>query len=448
MTAHPLAPAAAGLLLASSLPAQATIVLQTLTDAVTAPMYAAATAADPAHLYIAERDGTVRRVDRTSGALEATPFLDIRSQVNTGGEGGLLGIAFDPAYASNGHFYVNYLDNSQQTRVVRYTAAGGVIDPGSAQTVIAIDQPQLNHNGGWIGFGPDHRLYVATGDGGGANDNFPGHTGGIGNAQDLSSPLGKILRLDVDSDAFPADPGRNYAIPTDNPLLGGSATPSEIWAFGLRNPFRAGFDRLTGDLWIGDVGQNAREEIDFQPAGTGGQDYGWRLREGTIATPTGGVGGPNPDAVDPVHEYDHTVGASVIGGTVYRGSIAELYGRYFFADFISDRLWTLDGNGAVTDWTGLLTAIGAPVIGIVGFSEDADGELYLMDLGGAIYRIAEIPAPGVAALLLAGLGLLHGQAAARTGRPSCKGQPDGKALRLSEGRENVESGRSRRSEFA
>ena len=239
MTAHPLAPAAAGLLLASSLPAQATIVLQTLTDAVTAPMYAAATAADPAHLYIAERDGTVRRVDRTSGALEATPFLDIRSQVNTGGEGGLLGIAFDPAYASNGHFYVNYLDNSQQTRVVRYTAAGGVVDPGSAQTVIAIDQPQLNHNGGWIGFGPDHRLYVATGDGGGANDNFPGHTGGIGNAQDLSSPLGKILRLDVDSDAFPADPGRNYAIPTDNPLLGGSAPDHEV---GL------GIEALAGEL--------------------------------------------------------------------------------------------------------------------------------------------------------------------------------------------------------
>ena len=410
MTPHRLAPAAAGLLLCSSLPAQATIVLQTLTDAVAAPMYAAATAADPAHLYVAERDGTVRRVERTSGAVEATPFLDIRSQVNTGGEGGLLGIAFDPGYAGNGHFYVNYLDNSQQTRVVRYTAAGGVVDPGSAQTVIAISQPQLNHNGGWIGFGPDNRLYVATGDGGGSDDNGAGHTPGIGNAQDLSSPLGKILRLDVSSDAFPADPQRNYAIPADNPLLGGATAPGEIWAYGLRNPFRAGFDRLTGDLWIGDVGQLAREEIDFQPAGIGGQDYGWRLREGTIATPTGGVGGPNPDAVDPVYEYDHTVGRSVIGGTVYRGSIAELYGRYFFADFNADRLWTFDGSG-VTDWTDLLTAIGAPLLGIVGFSEDVDGELYLMDLGGAIYRIAEIPAPGGLALLLAGLGLLRLRAA-------------------------------------
>jgi hypothetical protein len=308
-----------------------------------------------------------------------------------------------------------------------------VADAGSAAPVLSIAQPQPNHNGGWIAFGPDGYLYVASGDGGGGDDNDTGHTAGTGNAQDITNNLlGKLLRLDVDGDDFPADATRNYAIPADNPFAG-VVGDDEIWAYGLRNPWRASFDRATGDLYIGDVGQSNREEIDVQPAASaGGENYGWRLREGTIATPTGGVGGtPPPGAIDPIYDYLHGngpfLGNSVTGGYVYRGPAASLQGHYFFADFIDSRLWSLRWDGSDpstfdgTNYTELADHTADPdfapdqgsLVNISSFGEDAAGNLYLVSLGGDVFRITALPAVpalgpvalAAVALLLAGLGL-------------------------------------------
>lgn len=259
------------------------------------PVFLTAPPADTSRVFIVEqRSGSTGRIQLLplpSGS--ATTFLSI-SPVATGSEQGLLGLAFHPDFATNGYFYVNFTDAAGDTRIVRYHADGDppTADPASATMVLSISQPQSNHNGGWMAFGPDRYLYVATGDGGGGNDNGVGHTPEIGNAQDgTDNLLGKILRLDVDGDDFPGDATRRYAIPDDNPFVG-EALDDEIWALGLRNPWRPSFDRATGDLYIADVGQGAREEIDVEPAnGSGGENYGWRLREGTIATPPmGGVG--------------------------------------------------------------------------------------------------------------------------------------------------------------
>ncbi len=390
------------------------------------PVFLTAPPADTSRVFIVEqRSGTTGRIQLfplPSGS--ATTFLSI-SPVATGGEQGLLGLAFHPNFATNGYFYVNYNDAAGDTNIVRYHANGDppVADPASATTVLSISQPQSNHNGGWVAFGPDGYLYVATGDGGGSNDNDSSHTLGIGNAQDgTDNLLGKILRIDVDGDDFPGDATRNYAIPNDNPFVG-EAFDDEIWALGLRNSWRPSFDRATGDLYIADVGQDAREEIDVQPAAsTGGENYGWRLREGTIATPTGGVGGSAPaGAIEPIHTYNHgsepCEGHSVTGGYVYRGAATSLQGRYFFADYPSDRLWSVRWDGSdpssfdgtnttsFTDWTD--TEAFKPdqgsLTGISSFGEDAAGELYIVTLGGDVFLV---PEPSAALLQITALGMV------------------------------------------
>ncbi|KKK75600.1 hypothetical protein LCGC14_2872090, partial [marine sediment metagenome] len=309
------------------------------------PVFVTAPPGDTSRLFIVEQwTGMIKILNLSSGTINATPFLDIDG-LSGASEQGLLGLAFDPDYATNNRFYVNLTASSEDTYVRRYEVSANpdIADANSATTVMTFYQPQWNHNGGWLGFGPDGYLYVSTGDGGGGYDTGTGHTAGTGNSQDTTNNLlGKLLRIDVGVgvDDFPGDPNRNYGIPASNPFVAVSGD-DEIWAYGLRNPWRPSFDRLTGDLYIADVGQETREEINFQSAGSpGGQNYGWRLREGTVQTPGGGGGAKPTGAVDPIYDYNHgfgpTEGHSLTGGYVYRGPIAELKGLYFFADYVSN----------------------------------------------------------------------------------------------------------------
>jgi glucose/arabinose dehydrogenase len=397
------------------------IVLQTnrVATGLDSPLYVTAPPSDPNRLFIVEQHtGAIKILDLQAGVVNAQPFLTVGG-LSTGDEQGLLGMAFHPNYANNGLFYVNFSDAAGTTNIREYTrSTADQADPNSARTILTIAQPQSNHNGGWIGFGPDSLLYIASGDGGGSFDSGNGHTPNLGNGQDTSNLLGKILRIDVDGDDFLGDPLRNYRIPADNPFVGQNAA-QEIWTFGLRNPWRASFDRATGDLYIGDVGQGSREEIDVQPAASnGGENYGWRPMEGTIETPGLESESPITTATNPIYDYSHgngpLQGNAVTGGYVYRGPIAELQGMYFFADFINDRVWSLqyDGSDPTTfdgtnftnfiDWTTLIETNVGTIEQIASFGEDAQGNLYIVDLGGEVYRIqsAVIPEPGAFALLL------------------------------------------------
>ena len=395
------------------------------------PTYLTAPPGDLARLFVTELLGDIEILDRTTGLAFATPFLTVPG---ISGEG-LQGLAFHPDYDTNGFFYV-YFFGSSVSNVVRFTRSAGnpdLADVGSALPILSIgDSSTGNHNGGWIGFGPDGFLYIPVGDGGPQHDtNDRGQT-------IVGELRGDVLRIDVDADDFPGDPNRNYAIPPDNPFVG-AVGEDEIWAYGLRNPFRASFDRLTGDFYVADVGQNTREEVNFQLAGSpGGANYGWRLREGIIATPTGGVGGPQPpDGVDPIYDYTHGSGQdegfSVTGGYVYRGPIVQLQGKYFFADYVSERIWSIEHDGAMVteflDWTDALAPTTGAIEQIVGFGEDGAGDLYIVDLGGEIYRVVLpplIPAAdalqrGVLALALAALGmaaLTRASSRARSARAS------------------------------
>ncbi|TWT88165.1 Quinoprotein glucose dehydrogenase B precursor [Pseudobythopirellula maris] len=353
---------------------------------------------DPDRLFVVEQRGTIRTFDRTTGQLSPQTFLDIRGLVDdAGGEQGLLGLAFHPDFQTNGHFYVNYTRDPgpglDRTRIDRFTvvnpATDTVVSSGTRNSVLEFDQDFSNHNGGWLGFSPvDDYLYISTGDGGSGND--PNNR-----AQSLNQRLGKMLRVDVDGDDFPADTVENYAVPATNPFLGTSGALPEIWAYGLRNPWRNSFDRDTGDLWIGDVGQGAREEINFQAADSdGGENYGWRLREGDIQTPS--VGGPEPlDYVGPVYDYvsngaGQFGGNSTVGGYVYRGPDPEVDGTYFFGDSYPRQLWTFDPSdpdGTVQNVESLLTPNAGSVNTPVAFGEDLDGNLYIVDRDGEIFRI-------------------------------------------------------------
>jgi glucose/arabinose dehydrogenase len=429
-------------LVSSSSPTLAAIIgLERVATGLSNPMFVTHAPGDFNRLFVAERSGTIKVVNLPSGTVEATPFLSIPS-VDTAGEGGLLGLAFHPDYQTNGKFYVNVtIDNGGDTslgvtspfsnHIREYTVSANpnVANLASQREILRFVQPQANHNGGWIGFSPvDRNLYITSGDGGGADDTGGGHTAGTGNAQDITNNLlGKALRINVNGDDFPADANRNYAIPATNPFRAGVGNPAddvgddEIWSYGLRNPFRASFDRLTGDLWIGDVGQSAREEIDFQPAGSaGGENYGWRLREGLIQTP-GSVGGPPPAGnVNPVYDYDRNNdpfgGTVVTGGYVYRGPDPSIQGRYFFLDSrnsagtADDNYWMFDPAdpfGTVQNIDAMLTpSVGSPQFP-VSFGEDARGNLYIAYLvTGDVYRIrtSVIPEPCTAALVLACLG--------------------------------------------
>ncbi|HRW76953.1 MAG TPA: PQQ-dependent sugar dehydrogenase, partial [Saprospiraceae bacterium] len=288
-------------------------------------------------LYIVEKGGRIRISDLQGNVL-ATPFLDIDPIVNSGAnERGLLGLAFHPDYASNGHFFVNYTGNDGDTRISRFTrstADPDQADPMSELVLLVVDQPFSNHNAGDLAFGPDGYLYVGLGDGGSGGD--PGNR-----SQNPKEFLGKMLRLDVDG-------GTPYAIPTDNPFAGSAETLPEIWSLGLRNPWRISFDRMTGDLWIGDVGQDQWEEVDMEPAGSpGGLNYGWRCYEGFVPFNTSGCG-PANSYVPPVHVYQNTnaIGCSITGGYVYRGSKhPTLYGKYIYTDYCTGIFWSLEPDG-------------------------------------------------------------------------------------------------------
>ncbi len=364
------------------------------------PIWLTSIAGDFARVFVIEKQGRIRVIK--NGALLPTSFLDIDPIItggtDSGSEQGLLGLTFDPNYATNGYFYVNYtaVAGAGDTVVARYQVSANpdLANPASAMTVLTFNQPQSNHNGGWIGFGPDGFLYIATGDGGSGGDSGTGHTEPGGNAQDITTNLlGKMLRVDIRGDDFPADSARNYRVPSSNPFVGVSGD-DEIWAYGLRNPWRSSFDRRTGDLWIADVGQSTREEINFQPPSVSGRNYGWRCMEGTFCTGANGCICNSSSLTLPIKEYDHTLGCSITGGYVYRGcAIPALSGTYFYADYCAETIWSLKYNGtSVTDFTNrtseLAPGSGLSISTITSFGEDAYGELYICDQdGGEVFKI-------------------------------------------------------------
>jgi Ca2+-binding RTX toxin-like protein len=335
-------------------------------------VFAGAAPGDPDHLYVLQKDvGQIYILDPETGT--SSLFLDIpEAEFTGGGEQGVLGLAFHPDYAENGRYFV-HLVNPEGNIEVREYARSADPDAGAVRSIIEIPHPvNTNHNGGTVAFGPkDGYLYVSIGDGGGGNDPD-------GNGQNKGVLLGKLLRLDVDGDDFPADSGRNYAIPADNPFVGKNGA-DEIWAYGLRNPWRIAFDK-NGDLYIADVGQSAREEINFQPASSsGGENYGWDLAEGSL-------GDPPPGSVLPVFEYGRDLGRVVAGGEVYRGPGSTMAGAYFFTDVATGRVWTLE-DGEATERTSQITGSGAPLSSIVSFGHDGSGRLYAVSIGGAIFRL-------------------------------------------------------------
>jgi Ca2+-binding RTX toxin-like protein len=355
------------------------------------PLFATAPPGDTGRLFPVEKTGQIKILDLVTGQVQATPFLDVSSQILTDGERGLLGLAFDPGFASNGFFYVALINPAGDAEIRRYHASGNVADPASLTPVITIDQTTAsNHKAGWLAFGPDGYLYNSTGDGGSTPLA----------AQDINSLLGKILRIDVHADGFPADPARNYAVPADNPFVG-TAGADEIYALGLRNPWRPSFDRAMGDFYIADVGQSQYEEIDI---GQKGANYGWPVFEGPAVlfggTPTGG------SAVPPIYFYDRSVGQSITGGYVYRGEGEALQGQYFFADFVQAKVFTLrfDGSAWVaTNRTAQIMTDAGSVSNPTSFGEDARGNLYLTDFDGEVFRLTPTVASADQADVLHGL---------------------------------------------
>ena len=347
--------------------------LQQVASGLAFPVYLTAPAGDP-RLFIVEKGGIIRIVQ--DGALLPTPFLDFSAKVSAGGEQGLLGLAFDPQYASTGRFVVDYTDLAGDTRVslLRVSQDPNVADPASELPILGVDQPFPNHNGGQVLFGPDGYLYVMLGDGGSSGD--PDNRG-----QSLADLLGSILRIQ------PLEAG-GYAVPTDNPFVGMPGVRPEIWSYGLRNPWRVDFDPATGDLYVADVGAGMWEEVDVSTATAGagrGANFGWRIMEGPDCF--------NASSCDqsglelPVVAYDHGQGCSITGGFVYRGSaIPELQGHYLYSDFCSGfvRSFRLQEGAAVDqfEWPTL-----APGAGVPGFGRDAAGELYILGTNGVAYRI-------------------------------------------------------------
>jgi len=343
-----------------------------VTSGLSSPVYLTAPTGDTARLFVVEQSGQIRIVQH--GQLLPAAFLDIHTRLVSGGEQGLLSVAFHPNYGTNGYLYVNYTDLNGDTRVERYTvsaADSNLADTATHKLIIFIPQPYTNHNGGLVMFGPDGMFYIGMGDGGSGGD--PQNR-----AQSPDSMLGKLLRIDVDG-------GDPYAIPAGNPFAT-SGGAKEIWALGLRNPWRFAFDRSAGLLYIGDVGQGAWEEVDVQPASQGGLNYGWRIMEGAHCYNPANCS--SAGLVLPAVEYDHSNGqCAIIGGFVYRGTrFPALAGQYFYADLCAGWVRSFSyAGGAVTGQTSwnLDLSPGSPL----SFGEDARGELYLLT-GGGVYRIA------------------------------------------------------------
>ncbi len=443
----------------------------------TKPTYVTSPIGDSDRLFITEQHtGKIKILNLQSGIINPTPFLTVTG-LSLGGDQGLLSMAFHPDYASNGLLYTVSTDANGDEIIQQFQVSDDphIANP-IATPVIKIPYGAQGHYGGWIGFNPrvdpmdPQYLYMTTGDG-------PGQFDVGDDAQNLNSKFGKILRIDVNGDDFPSDSNRNYSIPASNPFVD-EAGDDEIWAYGLRNPWRASFDRLTGDFYIADVGFNNYEEINFQSASLdgdfdvdgdvdgfdflkwqrgdvfnppraedldlwktnygkslGGENYGWRLREGFHETPSGSIGGPKPPgAVDPIFEYDHSVGVSITGGYVYRGSIAELQGQYFYADFPFDNgtIWSLEHDGTTATTVidrapELVPADVGTLDWISSFGQDGVGELYIISYGnhwagnegqGEVFKIitsgvallgstsTDVPEPSCLGLLLMAIGFI------------------------------------------
>lgn len=393
------------------------------------PLFVTAPPGDYNRLFIVRQTGQIHILNLATGVVNAAPFLNIQSLLtSTGGEQGLLGLAFDPNYAANGKFYLDFVVpggafNNGTTHISQFKVSAAdpdVADTSNEKILLIFDHPENNHNGGWIGFSPRandaNNLYISTGDGGSGNDQGNGHIEPGGNAQNLTTLLGKILRIHVDS------VNGTSSIPAANPFVNTSGARGEIFAYGLRNPFRDSFDRVSGRLFIGDVGQSAREEVDVQEAGNpgGGENYEWRLREGTIATP--GVGGsPPPGGIDPILDYPRSTGGTVIGGNVYRGrQIPAMQGTYVFGDYLSSKIFTLQYDGTTASNFQTITpqlfptTVGGFNLGNPsGFGEDANGEIYVTDISAAsVYKIVpsapNVAIDGVIRDNLSGHVLVHG----------------------------------------
>ena len=353
---------------------QPQLALAVVATGLSRPLDFQAAPGDRSRSFVVEQPGRIRVI--RGGMLLSTPFLDLSSRLSSSGERGLLALAFHPGYASNGRFFVNYTDPAGSTRVseFRVTADPEVADAGSERVLLSVAQPFSNHNGGALVFGLDGFLYVAMGDGGSAGDP-------LGNGQNLSTLLGSILRLDVDAAA-------PYAVPASNPFVGVAGARPEIWAYGLRNPWRIAFDGATGDLYIGDVGQGGVEEIDVGFAARGGgENYGWNVMEGSRCfLPASGCS--SAGLIPPVVEYTHTDGCSVTGGVVYQGCrMPGHHGTYFYGDFCSGFVRSFRLVGEVPaeprDWTSMLGDVGS----ISGFGVDADGEIHILDHAGRVLKI-------------------------------------------------------------
>jgi glucose/arabinose dehydrogenase len=363
---------------------QVTLGLQQVATGLDNPVFLTAPVGDPRQ-FIVERTGRIRILQ--NGQLQAAPFLDISDRVSSVGEGGLLSMAFHPQYASNGHFYIYYTGAGGDIVVERLTvsAAPNLADPASAREVIRIAHPGFtNHFGGLLDFGPDGDLYLGTGDGGSAGD--PPH-----NAQNTGVLLGKLLRLDVNS--IKSKSGAGYTIPQSNPFVGQAGSRAEIWAYGLRNPWRFTFDKSR--LYIADVGQGRREEVNIRPVTEGGLNYGWNIREGSICYPAEPDTCASTGLTPPAFDYDHGVngagGCAIIGGYVYRGAaIPEVEGRYFYSDFCGGWLRSFYASAA----GGVLEQIDWNMPkqdAITSFGRDSAGELYLISGAGTVSKIVRMP---------------------------------------------------------
>jgi glucose/arabinose dehydrogenase len=351
------------------------LALEPVTSSLNIPLFLTAPSGDP-RLFVVEKDGLIRIIK--NGVLLGTPFLDLTSLTTKGSEQGLLGMAFAPDYSTTGRLYVSYTTPGATAGgtsvVVRYhvSAAPDLADPASDTLILSVAQPETNHNGGGIGFGPDGMLYLGLGDGGGAGD--PRGTG-----QDRTDLLGSMLRIDVS--------GAGYTSPADNPFTGMAGFRQELWNYGLRNPWRWSFDRQTGDLYIGDVGQNAYEEIDIQPAARhGGENYGWNIMEGSHCYNASSCS--RTGLTPPVLDYGHSDGCAVTGGYVYRGAaVPAVRGYYFYSDacsgFLRSLRWAGGGIAQQREW-GQLRLPG----GVNSFGEDGNGELYVMTYGGELFRFS------------------------------------------------------------
>jgi hypothetical protein len=400
MNRHPVAALIVGVLAAVGPARGQDSFAERVATGLTQPVYVTHAPGDAGRLFICEKPGRIRILNLATGQINPTHFLTI-PDTDDAGDGGLQSMTFHPDYTNNGRFFVHVtVDNggidgspfSSHIREYCVSTDPDVADPTPIEILNWI-QPQSNHNGGWIGFNPKlsakapQFLYICSGDGGSQHD--PEN-----DAQTLENNfLGKMLRVDIDSDDFPADPLRNYAVPAANPFVG-VAGDDELWSYGFRNPWRASFDRATADLYIGDVGQSAREEVDLQLASSpGGENYAWNRREGFIAH-QGGV--LLPGDTQPIYDYPHGAGdfagASIVGGYVYRGPVAAFRGRYIFCDTISNNIWMFDPLAPIASVT-RINALLAPNAGtlsfVVSFGEDALGNLYLVTFAGSVYRVAQ-----------------------------------------------------------